>query len=263
MKGTLRRLWTPQFGPWARVFKDLCVSSFKERCECNITSSLTRESQDMFMDAGIAESSESNCFIKILQLNVQCISNKLDCLEVLLLEEAPDVFTVVEHWCDERRMEVTSFPGFERVAYSCRINHLHGGTATYVRHGHQVQALDNGSDIFFCGDLNIDYLNDKSLQTRILKDLMISFGLEVTSMNPTRIDMYCPIRKMCRRMNHCKNGWITPEVKRASNDLKEFYWLCECINTAESHSAYRAAKSSYRKFLANNKLNFNKSLIEN
>lgn len=38
-----------------------------------------------------------NLDFQLLQLNAQSLSNKL---EVLMLEEDPDILSIAEHWCD-------------------------------------------------------------------------------------------------------------------------------------------------------------------
>lgn len=79
--------------------------------------------------------------MRLLQLNVQCISNKVDIIELLLAEKNPDIVSVAEHWCSSESVKMMSIPGYFQADYYCRANRAHGGTMIYVKSGLQVKNL--------------------------------------------------------------------------------------------------------------------------
>lgn len=83
-----------------------------------------------------------NNAIKISLINVQCISNKLNIVQVFVADERPDVLCVVEHWCVEEKIKLMNLPGYIQVAYFCRVEHRNGGTAIYVRESLKATELD-------------------------------------------------------------------------------------------------------------------------
>lgn len=170
---------------------------------------------------------------KILQLNVQCISNKLDALEVLFSEHQPDIVSISEHWCSPESVLTMNIPGYQRLDFYCRPNRAHGGSMVYVRselkveklrvsqfseemqfevcgvkmHTHEMRFivlsvyrpcsgdfelfLDRishtlnycyrpGDVMFVCGDLNIDFLKDSSLNHILFLDFLGCFSLHVS-----------------------------------------------------------------------------------
>lgn len=78
---------------------------------------------------------------RLLQLNVQCISNKLDRLELLLVEQDPIIVSVVEHWCNSDNVKTMMIPGFFLADYYCRPHRAHGGSMIYVRNGVKTKKL--------------------------------------------------------------------------------------------------------------------------
>lgn len=77
----------------------------------------------------------------ILHLNVQCLSNKLDNLELLLSERNPEIVSVVEHWCTCESVKTMTVPGYVQADHYCRPNRIHGGSMIYVRAGVRVKNL--------------------------------------------------------------------------------------------------------------------------
>lgn len=173
-----------------------------------------------------------------MQVNVQCLTNKLNNLAVLVSEESPHILSIAEHWCNSSNIDLMSIPGYVQADYFCRPSRKHGGCVVYVRSGIHTRSLNISKFseemhcevcgvksvgdvkigiisvyrppqgdfqiflkivsqilrnsfkvvkyIFLCGDLNIDWLkNDHNVN--MFRDLLICFGLRITSMEPTRI----------------------------------------------------------------------------
>lgn len=72
---------------------------------------------------------------KIVHVNVQSLSNKIDNLQLLFAEEYPLFASVVEHWCTSDKLKSMSVRGYILAASFCRRRYLHGGTAIYTKIG--------------------------------------------------------------------------------------------------------------------------------
>lgn len=75
---------------------------------------------------------------RILHVNVQSLSNKLDSLELLFEMERPLIASIVEHWCSSEKLQSMNIHGYVQVASFCRKDHIHGGVVIYVRADLQV-----------------------------------------------------------------------------------------------------------------------------
>lgn len=71
--------------------------------------------------------------LRLLNLNIQCLRNKVGLLELLADEKKPDVLAISEHWLRRGEAEVTRVQGYSLVSAFCRSGLAHGGTALYVR----------------------------------------------------------------------------------------------------------------------------------
>lgn len=80
--------------------------------------------------------------VKIINLNVQSLTNKLEKLEILLAEENPAVVSIVEHWCHPDQISNMATPGYDLVTSYCRPTRQNGGTALYVNHKYEAQTID-------------------------------------------------------------------------------------------------------------------------
>lgn len=78
---------------------------------------------------------------KIIQLNIQSISSKLDGLGVLVEEIDLDMISLVEHWCDMDSVSVVSISGYVRVDYFCHVQRQHAGSMIFTKAGLQVKKL--------------------------------------------------------------------------------------------------------------------------
>lgn len=68
----------------------------------------------------------------IVHQNVQCISNKIDELEVFL-DDHCDIFCVSEHWCTFNDIDSVSIKNFCLLNHFSRCNFRHGGVSLFVR----------------------------------------------------------------------------------------------------------------------------------
>lgn len=66
-------------------------------------------------------------------MNTQCISNKIDNIEVFLSEFNPDILCVTEHWCCDIKMRSIKLQDFNLIDKFCRLDSKNGGAATYCR----------------------------------------------------------------------------------------------------------------------------------
>lgn len=80
--------------------------------------------------------------LKIFQINIQCISNKINNLEVLLIEEKPDIVSIAEHWSVKENIELMRLSDYKLVSYYCRTSHKNGGTAIYVKNTLRATNID-------------------------------------------------------------------------------------------------------------------------
>lgn len=60
--------------------------------------------------------------LKIVQLNAQGISNKINDIEVYVTLENPDILSVAEHWCSPHEISFMNIPGYVMAASYCRPN---------------------------------------------------------------------------------------------------------------------------------------------
>ncbi|KAK9890155.1 hypothetical protein WA026_008961 [Henosepilachna vigintioctopunctata] len=68
----------------------------------------------------------------MMQLNTQCIMNKLDLIEIFLQPLSPSVICVAEHWCNPSSLPFAIIPGYTQAAAFCRTSSIHGGTLIFV-----------------------------------------------------------------------------------------------------------------------------------
>lgn len=71
--------------------------------------------------------------IRVLHQNVQCLSNKISELKVILVEYNIDVLVLGEHWQSYAQLQEISFSNYCLVSAFCRDMCHHGGAAIYIR----------------------------------------------------------------------------------------------------------------------------------
>lgn len=80
--------------------------------------------------------------LKIAFVNVQCLSNKTDNLEVFAKEANPNVVCIAEHWCSQEHIDMLALSDYQMVTSFCRRKHIHGGCAIYVKHRTSASAVE-------------------------------------------------------------------------------------------------------------------------
>lgn len=70
--------------------------------------------------------------ITILHQNLQCLSNKINEVEVFLDEEFCHFLCVSEHWIPHNNIETIKISGFNLVNHFSRSKFIHGGVAVFV-----------------------------------------------------------------------------------------------------------------------------------
>lgn len=69
----------------------------------------------------------------ICHVNVQCISNKLSEIEILVLQNNIDILCISEHWLSYVNISNIYLPGFKLAANFSRKEHIHGGSLIFVK----------------------------------------------------------------------------------------------------------------------------------
>lgn len=70
---------------------------------------------------------------KLFHINIQCLSNKIDMLSIVLENLGSDIVCLSEHWYDDQSLERVNLNGYTLNASYCRGAGLHGGVAIYCK----------------------------------------------------------------------------------------------------------------------------------
>ncbi|KAG5889421.1 hypothetical protein JTB14_032755 [Gonioctena quinquepunctata] len=77
----------------------------------------------------------------LLHINIQCLNNKLNDVEVILDQYNVDVFCICEHWFMNNDLEYVTIPGYRLISYFSRSEHIHGGTAIFSKENHMCNEI--------------------------------------------------------------------------------------------------------------------------
>ena len=80
--------------------------------------------------------------LRILHINIQCISNKFNELEIHTKRTKVDVICINEHWLQSDELAAVKIPNFKLANFFCRSERRHGGVCIYVRDGIDFRALN-------------------------------------------------------------------------------------------------------------------------
>lgn len=69
----------------------------------------------------------------VMHINIQSIKNKLDELEVFLMEHNVDIACITESWCRPDETDCIKVAGYSVVANFCRSSRIHGGCLILAR----------------------------------------------------------------------------------------------------------------------------------
>lgn len=72
-------------------------------------------------------------YCRIMCQNIQCLSNKIDDLNVFLEDADMDIIVMCEHWLLPENYQLFALEGYELRAKFLRQNHEHGGVAIFVK----------------------------------------------------------------------------------------------------------------------------------
>lgn len=81
--------------------------------------------------------------LKIMHINVQCLSNKINALEILAHQLDVDILCVCEHWLGQN-FSIYTIEGYRTISTYCRTRYSHGGVCIYAKGN-----LDLKEDTFF------------------------------------------------------------------------------------------------------------------
>ena len=91
----------------------------------------------------------------MIHQNVQCITNKIPEIEVLLHEEKPDILCISEHWIANGNADAVQVEGYKLCSFYGRSNKIHGGVMILAKHNvicediHEIQKI-NIEQVFEC-----------------------------------------------------------------------------------------------------------------
>lgn len=74
----------------------------------------------------------TDSLLNVGHINVQCLRNKLNNLEIFAHQLNLHILCITEHWADESELNSLNIPNFTLVSAFCRMNHTHGGVAIFV-----------------------------------------------------------------------------------------------------------------------------------
>lgn len=70
----------------------------------------------------------------LFHLNIQCLSNKINFIDVLNEEIKPNFLCLTEHWYTaDVGLDNAYIQGYKCISYFCRKSAIHGGSVIYVR----------------------------------------------------------------------------------------------------------------------------------
>jgi len=75
------------------------------------------------------------------------------------------------------------------------------------------------------------------------------------------IEANCPLKNKTLQPNNKKKGWITPQIIKTGNDLKNLFWLTKNLADANVNSLYRQRKKEYNGLIQQAKKDFNSRAI--
>lgn len=98
--------------------------------------------------------------LKLIHLNVQCIRNKIDKINVFLHQNSPDIFCVSEHWLTKDEIQFLRVDHYNMVSNFSRCEFKHGGVAVFTKNTvssipRELKEKPIEKDIEFCA-LDID-----------------------------------------------------------------------------------------------------------
>lgn len=70
--------------------------------------------------------------LRLITVNVQCLTNKLQSLEVFCAAGNPGTLCIQEHWCSSDHIAVVHLPGYACVTDFCRAGGEQGGTSIFM-----------------------------------------------------------------------------------------------------------------------------------
>lgn len=155
--------------------------------------------------------------LRLLQLNVQNLSNKLDILELLFSEACPDIVSVVEHWCTSDSVKTMTIAGYTLTDYYCRPQREHGGSLIYVRNDVLVRNL---SVSVFSDEMNFE------VSGTIVMANDIRVGI-ISVYRPGSGDFEVFLDRLSYTLNHCSK---LVDVIFVCGDLNVNYLKVDCTN---------------------------------
>ena len=83
----------------------------------------------------------------IIHQNIQCITNKIQQLDIFLSDHNADVLLLSEHWQSDDQIDLINLQNFNLCASFNRQKQKHGGVAIFCRNNIKIKHLDHCNDL--------------------------------------------------------------------------------------------------------------------
>lgn len=109
--------------------------------QSNITNGYDCEAINIFKINNHSNFISGNC-VNVFHVNIQCITNKIGQLSMLLDKYNYDVVCLSEHWQTEDNLCLINLPYYKLANYYCRSASIHGGVCIYIKNNLEFKALN-------------------------------------------------------------------------------------------------------------------------
>ena len=90
----------------------------------------------------------------LLHINIQCLANKVNMLQLFVHDINPIFLCISEHWLTEEKINLVYIQGYKIISSHCRKSHIHGGTAVFVKNENKY--INNCKSIQTVNNLSVD-----------------------------------------------------------------------------------------------------------
>lgn len=75
------------------------------------------------------------------------------------------------------------------------------------------------------------------------------------------VEKHCPI--ITKKISNNNKPWVTPDIKKRSDELKDMHWLLRNFKDHELERHYKQKQKEYKKYIQNRKHEYYKNVIDN
>lgn len=91
--------------------------------------------------------------INVFHINIQCLSNKIDALNLFLSNNHMDIVCLSEHWQNDVNLNFVNLYNYSLGAFFCRKEREHGGVCIFVKNGLKFRTID-------CDNYNVEMISE-------------------------------------------------------------------------------------------------------